>query len=143
MPAQLRVLVADDHPLFRRGIARMIERQPGLELVAEACDGHDALELIHVLRPDVAVLDVRMPRLSGIEVCLALQGDPGAPPTALLMLSAFDDAALVWDAIAAGAAGYIGKDAAQADVCAAIQEVGRGGSAYARPAGGHAHDAQV
>ncbi|HSD78279.1 MAG TPA: response regulator transcription factor [Solirubrobacteraceae bacterium] len=127
--APLRVLVADDHPLFRRGIARAIERHPGLELVAEATDGHDALELIHALKPDVAVLDVRMPRLTGIEVCAALQGDPGAPRTALLMLSAFDDGALVWDAVSAGAAGYLGKDASQAEVCRAIEDVGRGGSA--------------
>jgi two-component system nitrate/nitrite response regulator NarL len=129
--APVRVLIADDHPLFRRGVARAIERHPGLELVAEAVDGHDALELIHVLAPDVAVLDVRMPRLSGIEVCAALQGDPGAPRTALLMLSAYDDHALVWDALAAGAAGYVGKDASQDEVCRAIEAVGRGESAFA------------
>jgi two-component system nitrate/nitrite response regulator NarL len=124
--APLRVLVADDHPLFRRGLARAIERHSGLDLVAEAVDGHDALELIHALVPDVAVLDVRMPRLTGIEVCQALRGDPGAPRTALLMLSAFNDEALVSDAVAAGAAGYVGKDASQADVCRAIEQVGRG-----------------
>ncbi|HSD81690.1 MAG TPA: DNA-binding response regulator, partial [Solirubrobacteraceae bacterium] len=67
--------------------------------------------------------------LTGIEVCAALQGDPGAPRTALLMLSAFDDGALVWDAVSAGAAGYLGKDASQAEVCRAIEDVGRGGSA--------------
>jgi two-component system nitrate/nitrite response regulator NarL len=122
----LRVLVADDHPLFRRGIARAIERHPHLELVAEAVDGHDALELIHALAPDVAVLDVRMPRLTGIEVCAALRGDPGAPATALLMLSAFDDRALMADAVAAGAAGFVGKDASQLEVCRAIEQAGRG-----------------
>jgi two-component system nitrate/nitrite response regulator NarL len=124
--APVRVLVADDHPLFRRGLARAIERHPGLDLVAEAADGRAALDLIHALAPDIAVLDVRMPRLTGIEVCAALQGDPGAPPTALLMLSAFDDSALVSDAIAAGAAGYVGKDASQVDVCRGIEHVGRG-----------------
>jgi two-component system nitrate/nitrite response regulator NarL len=130
----LRVLVADDHPLFRRGIARAIERHPGLELAAEAVDGREALRLIRTLKPDVAVLDVRMPGLSGIEVCAALRADPGAPRTALLLLSAFDDRALVRDAESAGAAGYLVKDASQREVCRAIEEVGRRRSAC--PPGG-------
>ena len=132
----LRVLVADDHPLFRRGIARAIERHPAFELAGEAADGQDALRLIHALKPDVAVLDVRMPGLGGIEVCAALQADPGAPRTALLLVSAFDDRALVRDAESAGAAGYLAKDASQRDVCRAIEQVGRGRSAYPPPDAG-------
>jgi DNA-binding NarL/FixJ family response regulator len=131
----LRVLVADDHPLFRRGIVRAIERRPGLELAGEAVNGHQALRLIHELKPDVAVLDVRMPGLTGIEVCATLQADPAAPRTALLLLTAFDDDVLVRDAEAAGAAGYLGKDRSQRDVCRAIERVGRAGRGAPPPAG--------
>jgi DNA-binding NarL/FixJ family response regulator len=126
----LRVLVADDHPLFRRGVARTVQRQAGLELVAEAADGHEALELIDLLQPDVAVLDLRMPRLTGIDVCAELRARPAPPPTRVLILSAFDDAALVWDALTAGASGFVGKQAAPAAVCAAIEAVGRGEAAF-------------
>ena len=101
----LRVLVADDHPLFRRGVARTVQRRAGLELVAEAADGRQALELIDALRPDVAVLDLRMPRLTGLDVCAELRARPAPPPTRVLILSAFEDAALVWDALSAGRVG--------------------------------------
>ncbi len=126
----LRVLVADDHPLFRRGVARLVQRRAGLELVAEAADGRQALELIDALRPDVAVLDLRMPRLTGLDVCAELRARPAPPPTRVLILSAFEDAALVWDALSAGASGFVGKDAAPATVCAAIEAVGRGEAAF-------------
>jgi DNA-binding NarL/FixJ family response regulator len=126
----LRVLVADDHPLFRRGVARTVQRRAGLELVAEAGDGRQALELIDALRPHVAVLDLRMPRLTGIDVCAELRARPAPQPTRVLILSAFEDAALVWDALSAGASGFVGKDAAAAEVCAAIEAVGRGEAAF-------------
>ena len=111
----LRVLVADDHPLFRRGVARTVQRRAGLELVAEAADGRQALELIDALQPDVAVLDLRMPRLTGLDVCAELRARPAPPPTRVLILSAFEDAALVWDALSAGASGFVGKEAAPGD----------------------------
>ena len=126
----LTVLVADDHPLFRRGIARAIARDTGLTLVAEAQDGREALELIEALRPDVAVLDHRMPELTGVEVCAELRARELAPDTAVLLLSAFEDADIVADAVAAGAGGYVGKTASQAEICAAIERIGRGGIAY-------------
>ena len=126
----LRVLVADDHPLFRRGVARTVQRRAGLELVAEAADGRQALELIDALQPDVAVLDLRMPRLTGLDVCAELRARPAPPPTRVLILSAFEDAALVWDALSAGASGFVGKEAAPGDVCAAIEAVGRGEAAF-------------
>ncbi len=126
----LTVLIADDHPLFRRGVARAIGRRPGLTLVGEALDGREALELIDVLRPDVAVLDHRMPGLTGVEVCTALRERPDPPPTALLLLSAFEDTGIVADAVAAGAAGYVGKTASQGAICEAIERVGRGELAF-------------
>ncbi|MBA2348459.1 MAG: response regulator transcription factor [Solirubrobacterales bacterium] len=128
--AVLRVVIADDHPLFRQAVRGAIERYPGLALVGEAEDGQQALELIDTLEPDVAVLDHRMPALTGAEVCEVLHGREYRPATALLMLSAFEDADLVWGAVSSGAAGYIGKGASPNDICKAIEEVGRGGIAF-------------
>ena len=122
----LRVLIADDHPLFRRGVARAIARHPDLVLVAEAQDGREALELIDALEPDVAVLDQRMPHLTGTEVVAALHDRPEPPATALLVLSAFQDAELVAGAVRAGAAGYVGKTAWQGRICEAIVHAGGG-----------------
>ena len=88
------------------------------------------------MRPDVAVLDLRMPRLTGLDVCAELRARPAPPPTRVLILSAFEDAALVWDALSAGAWGFVGKDAAPAAVCAAIEAVGRGEAAFGPAARG-------
>lgn len=130
--AVLRVVIADDHPLFRQAVRGAIERHPGLALIGEAEDGQQALELIDTLQPDVAVLDHRMPTLSGAEVCAELRGREHRPATALLMLSAFEDADLVWGAVSSGAAGYIDKGASPDAICAAIEEVGRGGIAFTK-----------
>ncbi len=124
------VLIADDHPLFRRGVARAIRRHPGLTLVGEATDGREALALIAALEPDVAVLDHRMPELSGVEVCAQLRLRPYPPETAVLLLSAFEDPDIVSAAVSGGAAGYVGKTASQGEICEAIEHVGRGGIAY-------------
>ena len=130
--AVLRVVIADDHPLFRHAVRGAIERHPGLVLVGEAEDGRQALELIDTLEPDVAVLDHRMPGLTGAEVCEVLQGRKNPPATALVMLSAFEDADLVWGAVSSGAAGYIGKGASPSAICDAIEQVGRGGIAFTK-----------
>ena len=126
----LTVLVADDHPLFRRGIARAVSRHPNLTLVAEAADGREALALITAMQPDVAVLDHRMPGLSGVEVCGRLQLHPGPSPTAVLLLSAFESFEVVSAAVGAGAAGYVGKSASHSEICAAIERVGAAGHAF-------------
>ena len=128
--AVLRVVVADDHPLFRQAVCGAIDRHPGLALVGEADDGREALELIDALEPDVAVLDHRMPEMTGAQVCDALQAREHPPATALLMLSAFEDSELVWAAVSFGASGYIGKTAPQSAICDAIEQVGRGGIAF-------------
>jgi two-component system nitrate/nitrite response regulator NarL len=124
------VVLADDHALFRRGMARAIERHPNLRLVAQAGDGREALELVEALQPDVAVLDHRMPHLTGVEVCARLHDAPEPPATAVLLLSAFEDGDIVADAVRCGAAGYVGKTESQRDVCRAIEDVGRGGLAF-------------
>lgn len=126
----VRVLVADDHPLFRRGLAFALGRHDGIEVVAEAQDGEQALRLIDELRPDVAVVDYQMPGLTGADVCAALYARADPPATAVLLLSAFEDVELVWTAVAAGAAGYLGKGASADELGAAVVRVARGGIAY-------------
>jgi two-component system nitrate/nitrite response regulator NarL len=120
---RLRVLVADDHPVFRQGIVRALNRTGEVDVVAEAADGRAALALIREHEPDVAVLDLRMPHLDGIEVVRTLAA--AGPDVATLLLSAFTDPALVADATAAGAAGYLGKDAERDDICRAVVAAGR------------------
>ena len=118
------VLIADDHPLYREGLARAVSSRPDLELVGEASDGRTALEEIQQLAPDVAVLDMRMPGLKGLEVVEALTRD--GSPTRVLVLSASSESALVYAAVAAGAAGYWSKDAQRDAICDAIAAVARG-----------------
>jgi len=119
------VLIADDHPLYRDGVARAIKDWPELELLAEAGDGREALDAIRELRPDVAVLDLNMPELDGIKVLTALAKDEDLP-TRVVLLSAATDSALVYDAIAAGAAAYLSKDAGRQMICETIVAVARG-----------------
>ena len=123
-PARVRVLVADDHPLFRDGMARAVRGRPSLELVAEAADGRAALELARELEPDVLLLDTRLPELDGLQVLNALRREHS--PTRVLMFSAFTDGPLVHQAIAAGAAGSLPKSAERDAVCEAIEAVARG-----------------
>ena len=118
------VLIADDHPLYREGLARAVSLRPDLELIGEATDGRTALEQIQQLAPDVAVLDMRMPGLRGLEVVEALSRD--ASPTRVLVLSAAVESSLVYAAVAAGAAGYWSKDAGRDAICDAIAAIARG-----------------
>ena len=126
--ARIRVSVADDHPLFREGVVRAIKERPELELVGECGDGRDALVQIQELQPDVALLDMRLPSLGGIQVITALSDVHS--PTKVLVLSAFNDSPLVYDAIAAGARGYVTKDADRQTICNAITAIARGKSVF-------------
>ena len=119
-----RVLIADDHPLFREAIARVIGERPELELVAEATDGRDALARIRELSPDVAVIDVRMPGLNGSDVLVALREEGLA--TRVVFLSAFLDSKTVYDAVAAGASAYLSKEADSTEIVQAISAAARG-----------------
>ena len=118
------VLIADDHPLFREAIARVIASRPDLELIAEASDGRAALEKIRELEPDVAVIDVRMPELDGSDVLVALR-DEGLR-TNVVFLSAFLDPKTVYDAVAAGANAYLSKEAETDEIVTAILAAARG-----------------
>ncbi len=128
--APVRVLLADDHPLFRRGLRLTLQRRADLVVVGEADNGEDALRLIQELEPDVAVLDYRMPGLTGAEVCAALSARGDGAATALLVLSAYEDADVVWASVSAGAAGYTAKTARAEEICDAVVRVGHGGIAY-------------
>jgi two-component system nitrate/nitrite response regulator NarL len=121
-PARVRVLIADDHPLYRDGIVRAIQQRPDLEVVAECATSREAASEIRSLKPDVALLDLRVGSVNGLEV-LRVLGSEG--PTRVLILSAHTDPASVFDAIAAGAAGYLAKDVDRTEICDAIRAVAR------------------
>ena len=131
-----RVVLADDHPLFRDGLSRAISSHLGLELVGEANDGPGALALIEELEPDVALLDVKMPHLDGIEVCARVTRRTPVNRTRVVLLSAYLDPSLVWRAACARAAGYLSKEATREDICDALVDVSLGGTAFASEAEG-------
>jgi two-component system, NarL family, nitrate/nitrite response regulator NarL len=126
-PARVSVLVADDHPLFREGIERAVRERPELELVAAAGNGREALARIREHRPNVAVLDLRLPELDGLQVINALIRDE--VPTRVLLLSAFGDPEVVYRAVQAGAAGYFRKEADRDAILNGISAVARGHTA--------------
>jgi two-component system, NarL family, nitrate/nitrite response regulator NarL len=127
--ARVRVLVADDHPIYREGIVRAVKERPDLELVGEADDGREALEEIKRADPDVALLDIRMPGLEGPQVLNALHRD--GLKTKVIFLSAFMESELAYETVAAGARGYLSKESAREEICDAIAAVARGGTALA------------
>lgn len=120
----IRVLIADDHGIVRSGLAMLIERQPDMEVVAEAADGIEAVELALAERPDVAVLDVTMPGLTGPQAARQLHAHDER--IRLLMLSMHEDERYFFDALDAGALGYVPKRAADADLIGAIRTVAEG-----------------
>jgi two-component system nitrate/nitrite response regulator NarL len=120
------VLVADNHPLYREAVATAIRRAPGLDLVAEENDGRRALRALREIQPDVALLDMRMPELDGMQVLNALVRE--GLHTRVVFLSAHTDGGTVYAAVGAGACGYLSKDAPGDAVCDAIAVVARGGT---------------
>jgi two-component system nitrate/nitrite response regulator NarL len=123
-PARVRIVVADDHPLFREGIERAVRERPDLELVGSAGDGREALAAIRELAPAVAVLDLRLPGLDGLQILNAVTRDD--LPTRVLFLSASGDPELVYRAVQGGAAGYFRKEADRQAILDAIAAVARG-----------------
>ena len=103
----IRVLIADDHGIVRGGLRLLLERQPDIEVVAEAVDGVEALEQALLHRPDVCVLDVSMPRMTGLQAARQIRAH--RPETSVLILSMHDDQRYVFDALKAGASGYVLK----------------------------------
>ena len=114
----MRVVIADDHPLYRDGVVRALSASGRVEVVAEAEDGRAALEEIRKHEPDVALVDYRLPDLDGVEVTHAVIRDE--LPTRVLLVSAFTDSGLVYNALQVGAAGYIAKDARREQIVNAV-----------------------
>ena len=113
------VVVADDHESYRRGLARALEAHEGLRLVGQASDGAEALDLITELAPDLALLDVRMPKLDGLEVCRRLQGSG----VRTVLLSAYAGDALEHRAWEVGAAACLSKEATRTEICETLLRV--------------------
>ena len=127
----MKVLLADDHTLFREGVRSLLERTAGVEVVGEFGDGREALEGIERLRPDVALLDITMPGLNGLEV--ATRAMRASPTTKVVLLSMHANEAYVSQALRAGVAGYLLKDAAAAELALALRAVVLG-NRYLSPA---------
>ena len=118
------VVVGDDHPVYREGVVRALKDSGRIEVVAEVGDGRAALAAIREHRPAAALLDYKMPELDGLEVVHAVVRD--GLPTQVLLLSAFDDAALVYKSVAAGAAGYLTKEADRDEIVTAVLNCAKG-----------------
>ncbi len=123
MGDRLRVLVVDDHPLFRFGVCTLLAAEPGIEVVGEASGGAGAIEASAALRPDVVVMDLHLPDLSGIQATRHIV--TASPGTGVLMLTMADESESVFAAMRAGARGYLLKDAEPDEIIRAVQAVAR------------------
>lgn len=124
----IRVVIVDDQTLVRRGVRGLLELLPDIEVIGEASDGEEALERVPELKPDVLLLDIRMPRLNGISVLKALGEANALPPT--LVLTTFDDGDAAIEAIKAGAKGLMLKDVSLEDLAHAIRALADKGTAF-------------
>ncbi|WP_338495302.1 response regulator transcription factor [Streptomyces sp. SJL17-4] len=131
MTGVTRVLVVDDQVLLRGSLRTLVEHEPGLTAVGEAGDGAEAVELARLHRPDVVLMDVRMPVMDGIEATRLIRGSPETTGVRVLILTTFDLDEYVYAALRAGAAGFLLKDAPPAEVLAAIRVVATGDSLLA------------
>jgi DNA-binding NarL/FixJ family response regulator len=122
----LRVLIADDHGVVRSGLRMLLDRQDGMTVVGEAADGVEAVELTLATRPDVAILDVAMPRMTGLQAAREIKAQ--RPEVSVLLLSMHDDERYLFEALRAGASGYVLKRAADTDLVDAVRAVARGES---------------
>jgi DNA-binding NarL/FixJ family response regulator len=121
-----RLVIADDHELARVGLRAMLTGQRGLEVVGEATNGHEALLLCRNLRPDLALIDVRMPGLDGLVTCSAIKQE--CPATSVILVTIHENREYLLEAIRVGAAGYVLKDISQRELIASVQQVLRGES---------------
>ena len=123
---KIKILIADDHAFVREGTRRILEQEPDLEVVAEAGNGEEAVALASELKPDVAIIDVAMPKLDGIEATRRIKAL--CPAVAVLVLSAYDDDQFVFGLLEAGAAGYLLKSVRGHEIVDAIRAVDAGES---------------
>jgi DNA-binding NarL/FixJ family response regulator len=122
----IRVLVVDDQPLIRAGFHKMVEARPDLEVIGEAADGAEAVAQARRLGPDVVLMDIRMPTMDGLEATRQLAGPGVANPTKVLILTTFDLDEYVYEALRAGASGFLLKDAPPEELAAAIRVIAAG-----------------
>jgi two-component system nitrate/nitrite response regulator NarL len=122
----VRVVIVDDHPFFRDGVARGLMQSGQVEIVGEADDGREGLEVIAREQPDVALVDYQMPGMDGLDLVHAVSRDK--LPTKILLLSAVTDSAVVFKALEEGAKGYLSKDSRRSQIVDAVLEVARGGT---------------
>ncbi len=125
--ACLRLLLVDDQQLMRQGLRTLLEMEEGMTIVGEAADGAAAVQAFEELSPDVVLMDVRMPRMDGVEATRRIRGK--APGAKILILTTFDEDELVFEAVRAGALGYMLKDVSGAELASAIRNVAGGGAA--------------
>lgn len=128
---ETRILIADDHRIVRQGVRTLLESQGGFSVVGEAADGEEAIDAAEALAPDVVLMDVCMPRLSGIEATRRIAKGEGGPR--VLVLSMLEGRSYVEEAFRAGATGYVVKSAPPSDLTAALEAV-RSGNSYLSPA---------
>ena len=121
---KVRVVVCDDHPIYREGMVRALSMSGSADVVGEDDDGVSALELIKTHRPDVALLDYQMPGMDGAQVAAAVKRDE--LPTRVLLLSAHDDAAIVYQALQQGAAGFLPKESTRSEIVKAVLDCAEG-----------------
>ncbi len=126
-PATLRVLLVDDQQLMREGLRTLLEMEKDIAIAGEAVDGVAAVEAFEKLAPDVVLMDIRMPRMDGVEATRRIRGR--APGAKILVLTTFDEDELVFEAVRAGACGYLLKDVSGADLAAAVRTIAGGGAA--------------
>jgi DNA-binding NarL/FixJ family response regulator len=124
MTSEIRVLLADDHSLVRKGFRRLLEDEQGIKVVGEACDGVQAVDQARSLRPDVIVMDMAMPGLNGNQATIEIL--KFLPGVGVVILSMYEEANYVRNAMKAGARGYLLKNASEVDLAAAIKNVARG-----------------
>ncbi|KKI21942.1 MULTISPECIES: response regulator transcription factor [unclassified Leucobacter] len=133
-PAPIRVLVADDQDIVRDGLVTILDLSPELAVVGEAATGERAVELAGETRPDVVLMDLRMPGIGGVEATRRLRAEQ--PGVAVLVLTTFDDGDSLRSALAAGARGFLTKDAGRVQLVDAIRSVARGGTVFSESAAG-------
>jgi len=123
-----RVVLADDQALLRAGLRALLDAEPGIEVVGEAGDGDAAIEVVRARRPDVVLMDVRMPRLDGIEATRRIAADPRLDRVKVVVLTTFEVDEYIFESLRAGAAGFLLKDADPAEIVRAVRVVAEGES---------------
>ncbi len=127
----VRVVLVDDQALLRQGLRKLLEVEDGIEVVGEAADGYEALRVIGERRPHVALVDMRMPGMNGVELIVRLAAEQ--PEVAVVVLSTFDEDEFIFGALRGGATGYLLKDCSPEDLVAAVHRVSRGETVLGSP----------